>query len=413
MRSGTLLILLLTLTCWTVPAAPGAARASEAATPGKKEVTARVVPLQRLGFLTPNEARQKFPRVKLAGGKANLPLGGLGVKLERGVLSLTGDVVNKQFGVAVPDKGFSRALASDLPAKDKDGAKRTVALCFAATGEKDEFFVRNMNVATAQYGAHTITVVDDNCNGRYNDLEADAIIADRGLLAVPLGSTLMLGNMPHGIEVAEDGSSITVTQIKEFKLGGAMVSRQEYRRQLIGAVLKGPAGGYHAISDQGPSVLPVGKYNFVFASLGTPAANQLACLEGGGRTSLDIKSGRTAAILEFGRPSFKVEVTCTNKGDTVRVRGPRTTGITCKAGTFHFFFRLGTPRLDISSVGARSGSGQLARIPMPLGTNGEPGSVSFNRTEHRLLRNRTYRFEITWPVSVMDDVKGSATLKLQ
>ncbi len=407
------LVLLLTAPCLLLPAA---ARSGEKKTkpPAKKpgEVRAGLQAMGRLPFITPKEARREFARVTVAGGKGSLPIAGLGVKFERGRMAVVAaDGKNKApLAVGVPLKGFSQAIAAEV--SHGDGSKGQVAVSFARTGKAGEYFARNTVVAIAQYGDSTVTVVDDNCNGRYNDAGEDAVMVGRGTLAAPLGSLVLIGGVPHSFQVSESGKSMTFTPVKGSKLGFAKVSRKYGHLLLIGAVLKGPGGAFHVIGDRRPTLLPVGSYSLAFASLGNPAAGQFAILEGGG-ANVKVTADRKIGLLKFGRPKLAVKASYDARNKRVRIEGPKADDISCLAGKLKLFYVPGAPRVNIIRIGRTAEHKQARNIKMSMsGKVAAPRGLNLGLRKYNLDKGKKYRFEVRWPNGVIDEATGSVTLKI-
>ncbi len=401
-----LLVLLLLVS----GAAQGTAGEKAPPAPKPGEVEARLVSLPNPPFITPRQAKQEFTKVTVADGAGSMPVAGLKLKFNRGVMAVVeaNSTVKSPVGVTIPQKGFSNCLAANV--SFGDGTKGSLAFCFRWTGKSREYDVRNMTVAAGQYGDHPVVVIDDNCNGHYNDVGEDAVLVDRGRLAVPLGSVVLFRGAPHKIEVSESGRKMTFTPVPDFKPGCAIVSRDEGDRLLIGAVLKGPLGGFHAINDRGPTVLPAGSYTLTFASLGNPVINRLAVLDAKG-TSLKVEPGNKPAVLTFGRPKLKISVVYNEARDRVVVKAPREGDISCKAGGFRFFFPMTVPEVDITRIGKKSQHRQERSLKMPFNTRaGQPRDMELWRNRHNLDRGKKYRFDMRWATGVIEEVSGSATL---
>ncbi len=405
----TLTVLLLI--CCSLGTALAADKKAPAPRPGEVKTTKQA--MGRLPFVTPRQARQAFAKVTVSGGKGSLAVPGLSLAFERGLMAVIAadSKIKNPIGVAIPPKGFSQAIAA--PLKTAAGGTDSVAMCFCWTGKAGEYYVRNMMVATAQYADCNVTVIDDNCNGKYNDVGEDAVIVGRGRLAAPLGSTVLLGGRPYGFQVSDDGRKMTFSAVKSPKLGAAIVSNREGHRLLIGAVLKGPGGGYYVIGDRTPTVLPVGSYSFAFASLGNPIAGQFAILEGGS-LNLAVKEDRKLAILKFGRPQLNVSATYDPATDRVKIAPPDGNAITCKGGTFKFFFPPGTPKVNITRFNRRRQpvvQSRNIRMPTDKKTH-QPRALNLRRKKYNLDRGKKYRFDMRWPNGVVEEAKGSATIEI-
>jgi len=406
---------LLLLLLLGAAAAPGgeAAPPAKPATPPPGTVKLRLTAMGQFGFVTPREARQDYPRLTVADGKAGLPVAGLEAHIRGGGVAVvpTGGKVENAVAVALPRTGFSAALTAE--AKGADGGICQVAVAFAPAGKPGEYFVRNVMAAVGQYGDYNITLVDENCNGRFSDAGEDAVMVGRGALAVPLGATVMVGRTLHGIQVAENGQSVLLTPKPETQVGTAIVSRTEGMRQLIGAVLKDSAGGFHLVGDREAAFLPVGNHSLAFASLGSPQAGAYAILQGGDATFAVPETGNRHVVLNFGRPEVKISASYDPKSDDVRIEPPSRDAVTCRAGTFRFFFALADPKVEIFRLGTRDDHRQ-SQVSMPVDGSAmrAPRALVLDRSRHDLDRGKKYRFELSWSSGVVEDARGSAVLEI-
>lgn len=108
----------------------------------------------------------------------------------------------------------------------------------------------------------TITLIDDNSNGRYDDAGQDVIVVGRSPYGVPLGPKVRVRGKLFEIKVSPDGEQIqlrpwsgqtgTVDALKGFvnKAAGKPVA----------VLLTGAAGNFNLLDGQGRPTVPAGSY---------------------------------------------------------------------------------------------------------------------------------------------------------
>jgi hypothetical protein len=267
-------------------------------------------------------------------------------------------------------------------------------------------------VVIGRYLDTAVTVIDDNCNGRFNDLGEDAVLVGSGALAAPLGPVVVLGRRVYNLQVSEDGKTMTFTPAAESKLGAAVVSDREGHRLLLGAILRGPGESFFAVGDRGPTLLPAGSYSFAFAALGKPGTEMAGLLESSGDLNLEVKE-RKVAVLKFGRPRMEVKVRYDERQDDVVIEPPNRDSVTCKAGRFRFFSPTGVPKVDVVRLGRRGNVTKFRNIRMPVDRRGNrPRALRLDRDKYDLDRGDRYRFEVTWANGLVQEAKSSATLTI-
>jgi hypothetical protein len=391
-----------------------AAAAEPAPAPKPVEIVGRLQAMGSLSCVTPREARGDLPVVKLDGSGGTLPIAGLSAQVQRGVLTVgRSGGAGGAASVGIPPSGFSQMLAVEAAA-GADGKKVQYALAFRWTGRRGEYHVRNLTVSSGFIDTVPFTVIDDNCNGKYNDVGEDALLLGRAPLAVPLGTAIVAGGRGYTLQVSELGDKITLTPVAGFKAGTAIVSERDGGRLLLGAVLKGPDGSCYLVGDAVPEVLPAGAHTLLFAAIGNPGAGNLAYLEATGTTVNVPESGPGGrpALIGLGRPTVKLDVTYDAAKDRVCIAAPKTDEIACKAGKLRFFYTMGTPTLDIIRIDRREDKVLERGLRLSVGQDGSPNGINLDRGKHNLDRGKKYRFELTWPNGIMDQIKGAAVLEI-
>jgi hypothetical protein len=390
----------------------GEAAAGEAAggAPDKREVNAQLQIVAPLSFLTPKEACGESTKLAVSGGKAKLSLpgkaGGVTVFYAQGnVAVVPGDAAAPGNApvVLVPREGFSQALIHELPVAE--GVTTKVALSFARGKGGGELQCRNFAVAVTQVGEHTVYVVDDNCNGKYNDAGEDAIIIDRGRLAAPLGQTVMLGGMPYKAEVAENGRKMTFTAAPA-KVGLAGLAAGGTFSHLVGAVVKGPDGSCFPLVPNAAVPLPAGEYSLEFASLMDGSGRKVVIK--GGSLKVNVEEGRKAAVVSLNAPRLPLTARVDAKAGNVTLTAPGGDGLECNAGKFTYLFP--TPQADIRFID-QSGTKRIVGS-LQVGMEGKGLTTTFSPNNYGMLWGLQYQAEMTWPVGVGPAPFGSVGINL-
>lgn len=398
----------LVLICCPLLSAAGEAAGGA---PARREVAARLQALGALPFLTPRDARGEGVKLSLAGGKAKVSLpckaGGVTVFYAQGnVAVVPGDAAGPGNAptALVPREGFSQPLVLDLPCADESTNK--VGLAFARSKGDSELLVRNLAVAATQAGDHSVYVVDDNCNGKYNDAGQDAIIIDAGRLAVPLSPTVMLGGVPHKIEVAENGQKLSLTPAPARTGLVGLVSQGAYAQVLAGAVLKGPDGSFFPLIPNVAMPLPAGDYSLEFASL-VDGAGRKAIIKDG-NMKVKVGEGTVPAAVNLGTPSLKLTAKVDAKAGNVTLTALGGDAIECAAGKISYLFP--TPEAYVRFYD--QGNNKRLVGSFNVGMEGKGLSTTFSPNSHGMHWGINYQAEMTWPVGVGPAPFGSAGLNL-
>jgi hypothetical protein len=407
------LITVLVLTCCPLLVAAGEGAAPA---PAKPESNASLQVLAGLPFMSPVDALGEGVKLPIAGGKAKLSLpgkdGGVTVFYVQGnVAVVPGDAANAAGAqtTVVPKEGYSQPLTLDLPLAD--GSTTRVGLAFARGKDQSELLCRNLAACVARVAGHTVYVVDDNCNGKYNDAGQDAIIIDGGRLAAPLGPMAMIGAVPHKVEVAENGRNVTLTPAPA-KVGPVGVVPQEvYKTLLIGAVLKGSDGSCFPLPPGTAVFLPVGEYSLAYASL-MDAAGRKAVIKGG-ESKVTVVEGNEAAVIRVGPPKLSLTATIDAKAGNVTLTAG-TEGLKCDGGEITYLFNTldATLRFIDQSSQAQSRNYRqvVGQTTVSMGSKGL--STTFAPGSYGMVWGGHYQAELIWPVGLGPSVTAYADLSL-
>jgi len=147
-----------------------------------------------------------------------------------------------------------------LKGKDAEGDSFTYAIRLMHSGKK--WMYATGGVMKGKVDGNSVSLIDANCNGSWNDYAVDCYIDGRGDAATPLTDALSLGGELYSIELETDGQAATwsifegetgsLDMTKEYegngKLTSALVESTDGRFQFNLADckkgLKVPAGSY-------------------------------------------------------------------------------------------------------------------------------------------------------------------------
>ena len=147
-----------------------------------------------------------------------------------------------------------------LKGKDEEGNSFTYAIRLRHSGKK--WMYATGGIMKGKVNGNSVSLIDANCNGSWNDHAVDCYIDGKGEAATPLTDALSLGGELYSIELATSGQTATwaafegetgdLDMTKEYegkgKLTSALVESTDGRFQFNLAEckkgLKVPAGSY-------------------------------------------------------------------------------------------------------------------------------------------------------------------------
>ncbi len=377
--------------------------------PAAREVAAQIQTASPLPCITPREAREDFIRVAVAGGKGAMALpvkgGQVNVLVARGALAVEvpGDGTGRPSpAVALPERGFSVPLVVNLEYPDKSTG--IAALSFAHGSKEGELFVRNMAVATARAGDGLILIADDNCNGKYGDSGEDAVTFDNSRLAVPLGSTLVVGGVPCGVQVAENGRKVTITPT-DARLGMAGLNTRDGWTLMAGAVVKGPGGSFALRPDRHVAV-PAGSYELAYAVIEDAGGRR--AMVGGGNLKMTVPEGGQAALPSLGTVKLDVQARFDPASGKITVEPPKPEAVTCAGGRVTYFFPLPAPDVNVKQKVGNQEQTVRANMKMPI----KGGAMVFLPGDAGMRYFEKYKLEMVWMTGVGPEARGSVQLEI-
>jgi len=207
------------------------------------------------------------------------------------------------------------------------------------------------------YDGALVRVFDDDLNGSISQDGTDSIMVGRSGAAIPLMTVHQVGNQHCSLEVAADGSSMTITPMKEVALG---IVETSFRRGLKVLAIVDDQGKSYDLVTSGKSGIPAGSYKLSYGVLSSGSAFTIIkptekC------PTYDIQAGKINRLL-LGAPlwvSFSASVQQANirVSPFVRIYGAANE-------EYCFDFSGGTGRPHVLLL---EGNSQLQDIPMSYG----------------------------------------------
>jgi hypothetical protein len=119
------------------------------------------------------------------------------------------------------------------------------------------------------YEGTPIRVFDDNLDGAITQDGNDAIMVGRGGAAIPLMKFHQIGNRHCSLEVAKDGSTVTVTPVSSPALG---IVETSFKRGLKVLAMVDTQGNSYDLVASGRTGIPAGSYKLVYGVLSDGSA---------------------------------------------------------------------------------------------------------------------------------------------
>jgi len=114
------------------------------------------------------------------------------------------------------------------------------------------------------YEGTPIRIFDDNLDGAITQDGKDAIMVGRGGAAIPLWKFHQVGNRHCSLEVAKDGSTVTVTPVSSPVLG---IVETSFKHGLKVLAVVDSQGNSYDLTASGRTGIPAGSYKFIYGVL--------------------------------------------------------------------------------------------------------------------------------------------------
>ena len=207
------------------------------------------------------------------------------------------------------------------------------------------------------YDGTLVSLFDDDLNGSISQDGNDSIMVGRSGAAIPLKTVHQIGSLHCSLEVAADGSSMTITPLKEVSLG---IVETSFKRGLKVLAIVDDQGKSYDLVTSGKSGIPAGSYKLAYGVLSSGSAFTVIkptdkC------PTYDIQAGKINRLL-IGAPlwvSFSASVQQANirVSPIVKIYGAANE-------QYCFDFSGGTGRPHVLLI---EGGTQLQDIPMSYG----------------------------------------------
>lgn len=248
MRTQAVLVSIVALLLWGAPAFAGDGAGGP--DPGGKweefALSVRQVANVQVATAVPQQVGMKLDLPSPAGGFAVMPGGG----------SVQVDVN----GDGTLDSKVKDGQVATLQVKYDDGSTLNYFVRFYRIN--NAMYFQSVTGATGKAFGESITVIDANCNGSFNDLGKDAVQIGKDRWAAPLGKVACIKDKLYSVKVDARGKSVslqeyageagTIDMMKSFKGPRA----PEY-------VVLQSGENYFNVSAKGGMRVPCGKYVLV------------------------------------------------------------------------------------------------------------------------------------------------------
>jgi len=154
-----------------------------------------------------------------------------------------------------------------LRGKDEDGDSFTYGIRLAHSGSK--WMYATGGVMKGKVDGKNVTLIDANCNGRWNEHAVDCYVDGKNAAATPITDALSIGGELYTLEIDESGQVATWSPFDEE--AGKLDLREEYEGQgkLVSALVESTDGRFQfnlADCKKGLTV-PAGSYVLKEASI--------------------------------------------------------------------------------------------------------------------------------------------------
>jgi hypothetical protein len=222
-----------------------------------------------------------------------------------------------------PLSGEGEAGPFTWEASYDDGTAAPYTFKLQFTGETGKFRLLRCCARLAHFGKSALVLLDDDANGRFNDLGRDALLVDQQPLTL-LGRQVYIGGKLHELIVHASGQTLEIRPHPPVATGlvnmfrkYTMPQRSENLR-IYTVIVSGRESSFSFSPAQPALELPLGAYDVVFGFF-ERAAEQM-WMRSGDRTSFNVEAGKET-LPAWGGP-VKGEVRVENDGQTITVQGP-------------------------------------------------------------------------------------------
>lgn len=150
-----------------------------------------------------------------------------------------------------------------------------------------------------------VILIDDNCNGKFNDLEKDTLLVGKTSFACFLSKAILLKDKLYQIKVDDTGEKIWLKDLDPSIKTGQIDLLSKYKHNKMkpqAVIISSDEYSFNAVSSsKKPAAVPVGEYKLVLALF-----TDRVWARGGKFQPIKVEEGKTTTV-EWGGP-FKLEI---------------------------------------------------------------------------------------------------------
>ena len=209
-----------------------------------------------------------------------------------------------------------------------DGSSGKYAFRLKAVVENEKYAIVRAAARTFEFNGKTVTLLDDDGNGKYNDAGRDALMVD-GQPACFLGKHVLIGDGLFEIIVHMSGETVEIRPAAKDIATGIIDPFEKYEPsqraenlKILTLIFSGPEGSF-ACDDAHRSVrVPAGVYDMVFGLL--EREKETVYIKKGEKTSFTVTPTIKTQLKWGGK--IKVAFTLTSDGEEVTMGAPKFVG---------------------------------------------------------------------------------------
>ena len=129
-----------------------------------------------------------------------------------------------------------------LRGKDEEGNSFTYAIRLRHSGKK--WLYASGGVMKGKVDGNSVSLIDANCNGRWNDYAVDCYVDGKGEAATPITDALSLGGDLYSVELETGGQAATWSAFEGEAGNLDMTKEYEGKGKLISALVESTDGRF-------------------------------------------------------------------------------------------------------------------------------------------------------------------------
>jgi hypothetical protein len=203
-----------------------------------------------------------------------------------------------------------------------DGTPGQYTFCLKPAAEREKLIVLRCVARAVEFQNHKIVLLDDNGNGKYNDVGEDAVIIDDQPPCF-LGKYINLGGKFYELLVHAAGAAIELRPAPKLDLGTVDMfekykpPQKSENLKIHMLIITGPEGSFSFDERHRSALVPAGAYDLAFGLF--ERAKETVFIKKGEKTSFTVLAGKPATPAWGGPVKAKFEVSSDEKGVAVSV----------------------------------------------------------------------------------------------